>query len=73
MLRRTGPIANCFEIGCNRGLNLDAIKKLMPACKTSGLEIIPILLMSAVVEAIGFSRARFSLLRLLLDKAALLI
>lgn len=39
VLRRTGPIASCFEIGCNRGLNLDAIKSLMPACKTSGLEI----------------------------------
>ena len=39
VLKRTGPIENCFEIGCNRGLNLDAIKTLMPACKTSGLEI----------------------------------
>ncbi|MDA7490989.1 pseudaminic acid biosynthesis-associated methylase [Synechococcus sp. AH-707-M23] len=39
VLRLTGPVANCFEIGCNRGLNLDAIKTLMPACKTSGLEI----------------------------------
>ena len=39
VLKRTGPIASCFEIGCNRGLNLDAIKTLLPACKTSGLEI----------------------------------
>lgn len=39
VLRRTGLISSCFEIGCNRGLNLDAIKGLMPSCKTSGLEI----------------------------------
>lgn len=39
ILKRTGPISSCFEIGCNRGLNLDAIKTLLPACKTSGLEI----------------------------------
>lgn len=39
VLRRTGPIASCFEIGCNRGLNLDAIKTLLPACRTTGLEI----------------------------------
>jgi pseudaminic acid biosynthesis-associated methylase len=39
VLKRTGPIASCFEIGCNRGLNLDAIKTLLPVCKTSGLEI----------------------------------
>jgi len=39
VLKRTGPIQSCFEIGCNRGLNLDAIKTLLPACKTSGLEI----------------------------------
>lgn len=39
VLRRTGPIASCFEIGCNRGLNLDAIKSLLPTCRTAGLEI----------------------------------
>ena len=39
VLGRTGPISSCFEIGCNRGLNLDAIKTLLSACKTSGLEI----------------------------------
>jgi pseudaminic acid biosynthesis-associated methylase len=39
VLRRTGPISSCFEIGCNRGLNLDAIKTLLPTCKTTGLEI----------------------------------
>jgi pseudaminic acid biosynthesis-associated methylase len=39
VLRRTGPITSCFEIGCNRGLNLDAIKTLLPACRTAGLEI----------------------------------
>jgi pseudaminic acid biosynthesis-associated methylase len=30
-----GPI----EIGSNRGLNLDAIKNLLPTCQTTGLEI----------------------------------
>ena len=39
ILRRTGPISSCFEIGCNKGLNLDAIQTLLPACKTYGLEI----------------------------------
>ena len=39
ILKRTGLISSCFEIGCNRGLNLDAIKTLMPACDTYGLEI----------------------------------
>lgn len=39
ILKRTGPIDNCFEIGCNRGLNLDAIKALLPDCSTIGLEI----------------------------------
>tara|TARA_Y100001933_G_C18973893_1_gene553781 strand:+ start:383 stop:1066 length:684 start_codon:yes stop_codon:yes gene_type:complete len=39
VLKRTGLISDCFEIGCNRGLNLDAIKSLMPNCRTSGLEI----------------------------------
>lgn len=39
ILKRTGPIRSCFEIGCNRGLNLDAIKTLLPACQTTGLEI----------------------------------
>lgn len=39
ILKRTGPIKSCFELGCNRGLNLDAIKAILPSCKTSGLEI----------------------------------
>ena len=39
VIKRTGPIASCFEIGCNRGLNLDSIKALLPGCNTSGLEI----------------------------------
>jgi len=39
VLGRTGPIASCYEIGCNRGLNLDAIRTLLPGCATSGLEI----------------------------------
>jgi len=39
VLRRTGPISSCFEIGCNKGLNLDAIKTLLADCKTLGIEI----------------------------------
>lgn len=34
-----GPVESVFEIGCNRGLNLDAIKTLLPSCNTVGLEI----------------------------------
>ena len=39
VLRRTGPLGSAFELGCNRGINLDAIKILLPDCHTSGLEI----------------------------------
>ena len=39
IIKRTGVLDNCFELGCNRGLNLNAIKALLPDCKTSGLEI----------------------------------
>ncbi len=39
VLKRIGPIEACFELGCNRGLNLDAIKVLLPSCRTAGLEI----------------------------------
>jgi pseudaminic acid biosynthesis-associated methylase len=39
IISRTGSIDSCFEIGCNRGLNLDAIKTLLPDCQTAGLEI----------------------------------
>lgn len=39
IIKRTGVINSCFELGSNRGLNLDAIKILLPDCETSGLEI----------------------------------
>lgn len=39
IIKRTGVFSSCFEMGCNRGLNLSAIKTLLPDCKTSGLEI----------------------------------
>lgn len=39
ILKRTGPLNSCFEIGCNKGLNLDAIKTFLPSCQTAGLEI----------------------------------
>ncbi len=39
ILKRTGPVKSCFEVGCNKGLNLDAIKTLLPSCHTAGLEI----------------------------------
>ena len=39
IIKRTGPLNSCFEIGCNRGVNLDSIKKLLPSCSTNGLEI----------------------------------
>jgi hypothetical protein len=59
VLKRTGPIKSCFEIGCNRGLNLDAIKTLLPACKTSGLEInTPMQPRSVLVKVIRFLKAR---------------
>ena len=39
IIKRTGVVNSCFELGSNRGLNLDAIKALLPDCDTSGLEI----------------------------------
>ena len=39
IIKRTGVVNSCFELGCNRGLNLDAVKSLLPSCHTSGLEI----------------------------------
>lgn len=39
ILKLTGQISSCFEIGCNRGLNLDSIKSYLPDCQTIGLEI----------------------------------
>ena len=41
ILKQIGPIKACLELGCNRGLNLDAIKVLLPSCRTVGLEINP--------------------------------
>ena len=39
IIKQTGVLNSCFELGSNRGLNLEAIKVLMPDCQTSGLEI----------------------------------
>ena len=58
VLKRTGLINSCFEIGCNRGLNLDAIKALLPACQTTGLEIIPMPLKNALAKVIRCLKAQ---------------
>lgn len=39
ILSRTKPIESVFEIGTNRGMNLDAIKSLLPDVQTNGIEI----------------------------------
>lgn len=39
MLRSCGELASAIELGCNIGLNLQAIKKLLPASNLSGVEI----------------------------------
>ena len=39
IIKQTGVLNSCFELGSNRGLNLEAIKVLLPDCQTSGLEI----------------------------------
>jgi pseudaminic acid biosynthesis-associated methylase len=38
-LARTTGIASAFEVGCNVGENLDALRLLFPAIKTAGIEI----------------------------------
>jgi len=39
MLSRTQEIDSIIEFGCNIGLNLFAIKRLIPGCEVSGIEI----------------------------------
>ena len=39
IIERTGFIRSCLEMGCNRGMNLDAIRQLLPSCSTTGIEI----------------------------------
>lgn len=39
LLSRTGKLRSVLEFGCNRGLNLDAIKTLSPSTLTTGIEI----------------------------------
>ena len=38
-LRKTNGIKNCLEIGCNVGLNLAALKRLLPDIYMHGIEI----------------------------------
>ena len=39
ILKRTGKISNCLELGANRGLNLSAIGNLIPDIKMRAVEI----------------------------------
>ena len=39
MLRNIAPIETAFEVGCNRGLNLVALKHLQPHLKLNAIEI----------------------------------
>jgi spore coat polysaccharide biosynthesis protein SpsF len=39
MLRKIAPIESAFEVGCNRGLNLVALKHLQPHLKMNAIEI----------------------------------
>ncbi len=39
LISRTGNLDSVLEFGCNRGLNLDAIKTLTPSTVTTGIEI----------------------------------
>ncbi|MGJ3232186.1 MAG: pseudaminic acid biosynthesis-associated methylase [Oceanicaulis sp.] len=39
MLKRAAPVGSAFEIGCNIGLNLAAMKRVSPATQLSAIEI----------------------------------
>jgi len=39
IFQSTGAVNSLTEFGCNRGLNLKAIRTLLPKCKLSGIEI----------------------------------
>jgi spore coat polysaccharide biosynthesis protein SpsF len=39
MLKQAAPVASAFEVGCNIGLNLAAIKRVSPTTKLSAIEI----------------------------------
>lgn len=39
MLKQAGPVASAFEVGCNIGLNLVAMKRVSPATKLEAIEI----------------------------------
>lgn len=41
VLRRTAGVASAVELGANIGLNLVAIRRLLPACAIAGVEINP--------------------------------
>lgn len=39
VLSRTGRLQSALELGCNVGMNLRAIRRLLPDCKLTGVEI----------------------------------
>ena len=39
ILRRTGPLSSVVELGCNIGINLSAISRLLPGLELSAVEI----------------------------------
>jgi len=39
VIRRTGNLGNILEMGCNVGMNLRALRSLLPSCKLTGIEI----------------------------------
>ena len=41
IISRTGSLSSVLELGCNIGMNLKAIRKLLPECALTGVEINP--------------------------------
>jgi len=39
IVERTGPLSSVLELGCNVGMNLKALRRLLPDCRLSGVEI----------------------------------
>lgn len=60
VISRTRSVRSALELGANRGLNLQALRTLLPDCELAGIEINHEA--SAIMEADGFRTYRGSIL-----------
>jgi spore coat polysaccharide biosynthesis protein SpsF len=63
---RTGKLASVIELGANRGLNLHALRALLPDASLAGIEINPAA--ADLLEGAGFTTYRGSILEFQCDR-----